>query len=195
MHQTSVRPTPLSFAIPPTPQSPVRVDHRKDVGYPSILPQINHLGYIKTPVKVGLRTPPEDDMNSAYPEYQNYEGRNRQNEIYNARRISDYDGAATQFKQGSIISAAHGVSRVNSDIPFAWPPVNGQARGDTFHPSTLSALESESAQKPQAKKPWNTDAIHPNLQIPDSINDSGGSLAEFAAKVFCTSTFSTPNMD
>ncbi|RAL68419.1 hypothetical protein DID88_007150 [Monilinia fructigena] len=58
-------------------------------------------------------------------------------------------------------------------------------QADSLHPATLSALESESTRKSQAKKSSNTDSIHPSLRIPESINDSGGSLAEFAAQITC----------
>ncbi|QSZ37240.1 hypothetical protein DSL72_009334 [Monilinia vaccinii-corymbosi] len=198
MHQTLVRPAPFSFRVPPTPQSPLGIERRKELGYLPTLPQISQSGYIEAPVRVGLRTPPEDDMHGTCSEPQYHTFKSRQNETYPAPvsvgRTTDYDGSAIRSRQPTLIQEASGappstIARSKDfsqqDVPFSWPAINEKPQADPFHPAALSALESESTRKPQAKKPSNTDSILPNLRIPKSINDSGGSLAEFAAQITC----------
>lgn len=196
MHQTSVRPAPLSFLLPPTPQTPFGIDRRKDVGLPPILPQINQSRYREAPVRVGLRTPPEDDMHATYPTPQYNTYKSRQNETYpglvNASRTTDYDGSAIPSRQLSIIEQIPGAPAprivtnattfVKSELP-SWQAAKAKPQCEPFHSTALTTLESESTRKPQAKRPSTTDTIHPSLQIPKSINDSGASLAEFAAQV------------
>ncbi|ESZ98371.1 hypothetical protein SBOR_1249 [Sclerotinia borealis F-4128] len=190
MHQTLVRPAPFSFLLPPTPQTPFGTDRRKDVGYLPTLPQINQSGYLEAPVRVGLRTPPEDDMHATYPapRYQNY--KSRQEETYpgmtNVSKTSDHDGPPTQ--QSPRLPArklSETTEPPQSRVPYSWIPVEGHDTTNSFQPVVPTSLESESTRKPQAKRPSNTDTIHPRLQIPKSINHSGGSLAEFAAQITC----------
>lgn len=201
MHQTSVRPAPFTFTLPPTPQSPRGIDGRKETRYLPTLPKINQSRYIEAPVRVGLRTPPEDDMHATYPEPSHLPYKSRQNETYpgpfKIGRTPEYDASTTRPAQPPHIQEASGApaSRTNGskdfsqpDVPFSWPPIKEKAQADSFQPAPLSALESESTRKPQAKKPSNTDSIHPSLRIPESINDSGGSLAEFAAQVIISSS-------
>lgn len=193
MHQTSVRPAPFSFLLPPTPQTPFGIDRRKDAGFSLPLPQITRSRYIEAPVRVGLRTPPEDDMHATYPTSQYHNYKSRQNEDYpaagNVGRTNDYDGSASQSRKPSLIqqvpgahinSAIKNTETSQSESSYNWPPVKETYQSQS---TALSTLESESTRKPQAKKPSTTDTIHPSLQIPKSINDSGGSLAEFAAQV------------
>ncbi|APA11101.1 hypothetical protein sscle_07g058710 [Sclerotinia sclerotiorum 1980 UF-70] len=193
MHQTSVRPAPFSFLLPPTPQTPFGIDRRKDVGFPLTLPQINQSGYIEAPVRVGLRTPPEDDMHATYPgpPYPHYKGRHNETctESLNFNRASDHDGSATQSRISQAPGdSVHRVAKIvepsQAEQPYNWPTVKPKHTSESFYATALTTLESESTRKPQAKKP-NTDTIHPSLQIPKSINDSGGSLAEFAAQITC----------
>ncbi|KAF7955829.1 hypothetical protein EAE96_004751 [Botrytis aclada] len=195
MHQTSVIPAPFSFLLPPTPQTPFGIDRRKDIGFPLTLPQINQSRYIEAPVRVGLRTPPEDDMHATYPTSQYHNYKSRQNEDYpasvNGGRVNDYDGSACHSRKPSLIPQVQG-AHVNSatkntetlqpESTYNWPPVKENHQSQA---TALSTLESESTRKPQAKKPSTTDTVHPSLQIPKSINDSGGSLAEFAAQITC----------
>ncbi|KAG4030906.1 hypothetical protein MFRU_010g00400 [Monilinia fructicola] len=198
MHQTSVRPAPFTFTLPPTPQSPRGIDGRKETRYLPTLPKINQSRYIEAPVRVGLRTPPEDDMHATYPEPSHLPYKSRQNETYpgpfKIGRTPEYDASTTRPAQPPHVQEASGApaSRTNGskdfsqpDVPFSWPPIKEKAQAESFQPAPLSALESESTRKPQAKKPSNTDSIHPSLRIPESINDSGGSLAEFAAQITC----------
>lgn len=201
MHQTSVRPAPFTFTLPPTPQSPRGIDGRKETRYLPTLPKINQSRYIEAPVRVGLRTPPEDDMHATYPEPSHLPYKSRQNETYpgpfKIGRTPEYDASTTRPAQPPHVQEASGApaSRTNGskdfsqpDVPFSWPPIKEKAQAESFQPAPLSALESESTRKPQAKKPSNTDSIHPSLRIPESINDSGGSLAEFAAQVIISSS-------
>ncbi|KAF7862747.1 hypothetical protein EAF04_007619 [Stromatinia cepivora] len=193
MHQTSVRPASFSFLLPPTPQTPFGIDRRKDVGFPLTLPQINQSGYIEAPVRVGLRTPPEDDMHATYPGPQYPHYKSRQNETYpeslNVSRTGDYEGSAIQSRIPQALGdPIHRVAKIaepsQPEVAYTWPPVKEKHPSESFYATALTTLESESTRKPQAKKPT-TDTIHPSLQIPKSINDSGGSLAEFAAQITC----------
>ncbi|EDO00684.1 hypothetical protein SS1G_03157 [Sclerotinia sclerotiorum 1980 UF-70] len=130
-------------------------------------------------------------MHATYPgpPYPHYKGRHNETctESLNFNRASDHDGSATQSRISQAPGdSVHRVAKIvepsQAEQPYNWPTVKPKHTSESFYATALTTLESESTRKPQAKKP-NTDTIHPSLQIPKSINDSGGSLAEFAAQV------------
>ncbi|KAI9649378.1 hypothetical protein NHQ30_001953 [Ciborinia camelliae] len=186
MHQGSTGQFLKRIDLPPTPSTPHWIDRRNDVGYSPRIPQINQSRFIKGSVSVGLRTPPEDDMHSAY---QNYKSRPDENfpEPVNIGRKDNYDGSAMQSRKPSPVPQASGapaprISNVNREVPFVWPSVKEENQAGTFHSTASTTLESESTRKPQAKN----SIMHPNLKIPESIGDGyGNSLHEFAAQITC----------
>ncbi|KAG0648661.1 Meiotically up-regulated 80 [Hyphodiscus hymeniophilus] len=187
MHRTSARPAPLDFLLPSN--APYGIDRRKDLRPLQTVPQLTP-GYLEAPLRDGLRTPPADEMGTAY-QYQPAQSNN-----YGRRSEATYSS-------GAHSGATYAGSYVGGDMPerqyssISQPP-----------PASVSTLRNEvqapsSAYKNQPPSPQpanrtnvlappeglprgqsaNSDMILPNLQIPSSINNSGGSLAEFAAQI------------
>jgi hypothetical protein len=191
MHRTSARPAPLDFLLPPA-HSIYGIDRRKDIGLSHPLTQLTPT-YLEAPVRDGLRTPPADDMSTTYqhPQYNNYVS--RQDTTYqNGGSASDYapaySGAGTHSRSYSTLSQPPLTSNstLRSDAPVSQPPYS---QPPSPQPSNRTNHHAHPEGMPQRKN--NTgDMILPNLQIPKSINNSGGSLAEFAAQVILTSVHS-----
>jgi hypothetical protein len=187
MHQTSVRLTPFEFPPFPPSQSAFGVaDRRKDIGYS--LPQLNSAGYIEAPVKAGLRTPPEDEMNTTYqpPTYNNYNSRQdvpyapRQGTFCSQSRSNDYSGVAAPARQSvPLIHHSTHNSETSSIRDAPSQPSQSYSYSKPQSPQVSRVVKEES----HSRKGSTSDMIQPNLQIPASINNSGGSLAEFAAQV------------
>jgi len=184
MHRTSARPAPLDFLLPPH-STTYNIDRRKDIGLTHTL---NHLapGYFEAPIRDGLRTPPADDMSATYQhsQYNNYAG--RQDNAY-PNRVTAESGYTGTY------SGAHALARQYSSL--GQPPVSASALRNEVQPSQPVYQRPTSPQPandvntlapPEGlprRKSTSSDTILPNLQIPASINNSGGSLAEFAAQV------------
>jgi hypothetical protein len=182
MHRTSTRPAPLDFLLP-SAYSTFGVDRRKDIGLPRQLPQFAPV-YFEAPVKEGLRTPPADDMTTTYQtQYSDYAG--RRDGAYSASGASGanyggaYTGANVQSRPYSIHSQPPSGSASSLRKEVHGQPIHTQAPSPV-PPSKINNLAPE--EQPR-RKSATSDMIHPNLQIPSSINNSGGSLAEFAAQV------------
>lgn len=185
MHRTSARPAPLDFLLPPA-HSTYGIDRRKVLGLQHALPQLTPV-YFEAPIRDGLRTPPADDMGTAYqhPQYNSYPS--RQDAAYAAAGASvngytaSYSGVRGQAGQYSSLSQPPpaSVSTLRNEIQLSQVP-------RTQPPSPQPSHRSNALAPPEGlprRKTANSDMILPNLQIPPSINNSGGSLAEFAAQV------------
>jgi hypothetical protein len=186
MHRTSARPAPLDFLLP-SAHSTFGIDRRKDIGLPRQLPQFAPV-YFEAPVREGLRTPPADDMTTAYQtQYNDYAG--RREGAYSAAGASGsnyggpYNGAIVQSRSYSI----------HNQPPASASTLRKEVLAQPIHtqpPSPVPAnkINNLALEEQPRRKCATSDMIHPNLQIPSSINNSGGSLAEFAAQVFTPAT-------
>ena len=186
MHRTSVRPAPLEF-LPPS-NLPYGIDRRKDVGLSHPLSQLTP-GYF-APLRDGLRTPPTDNMGTAY-QYQHPQRNcfaDRQDAAYSAgtQSASSYGGNHA----GGDVSGAQR-SNVSQPPPASTSTLRAEVQASSSayntqpsspQPATKTDVLAPPEGLPQRRNA-NSDMIIPNLQIPSSINDSGGSLAEFAAQV------------
>lgn len=188
MHRTSARPVPLDFLLPSNPT--YGIDRRKDVGPSHPVPQLPS-GYFEAPIRDGLRTPPADEMGTAYqyqqPQYNSYAGRQGAPYPTTGSSMSNYDGSYTggnvQARQYTTISQPPpaSASTLRNEL---------QAPSSTYNtqpPSPQPANRTDALAPPEGlprRRSANSDMILPNLQIPSSINNSGGSLAEFAAQVW-----------
>lgn len=178
MHRTSARPAPLNFLSsfhPPTSS----ISQQKDVGNwhrPSNVAS----GYCEPPIRDGLRTPPSDDMSTTYqpPHYNGYSS--RQDPAYPA-----------PLPTGATYSAAHAGTDAQPRPYLSQPAVSGlrnevqssQPLLSHTSPQPSSKSHIPTQESSSRRKSATSDMIVPNLQIPSSINNSGGSLAEFAAQV------------
>jgi len=124
--------------------------------------------YLEAPIRDGLRTPPSEDMNSTISYPQQYSGyHNRKDIPYSNHAVVPPYPATTQplaVSSSSVIPVVGGGS-THSYIPADSPP---SARTVTNGSEDILPRKS---------------VILPSLQIPTSINNSGGSLGEFAAQV------------
>lgn len=182
MHRTAGRPSPLELFLP----SNSSYDRRKGVGLPP-----SHLTpvYLEAPVRDGLRTPPGDNMGTTYqhPQYApNYTG--RQESAYSVPSVGQdsYAGAyvgangvqrhySIPSQQPTQIPTTILRHEVQNPLPSYRQPASPVPPNRT---STLGTVPEHSR-----KKSTSAEAILSNLQIPSAINNSGGSLAEFAAQV------------
>lgn len=159
-----------------------KTDSRKDICFPHSPPmtlgppQVTPI-YLEAPIRDGLRTPPLDDMNStaSYPQqYSSYD--NRKDDSYSNNSRSSH-AAAVQLcpatAQPSRGSSGPNVPAV-SVIRGASAPSYIQA--DSPQSVGTATLASDDVGRRKS-------IILPSLQIPPSINNSGGSLGEFAAQV------------
>lgn len=184
MYRTSSRPAPLDFLLP-SAHSSYDIDRRKDIGLSHPLPQLTPI-YFEAP-NSGLRTPPADEMATTY--------QNRQYNLYpNGRGDSSYppSGASASSYGGSYSgSSMQGRSYSTSNQPASASTLRREVQGS--HPlppqpqSPAPGNRSNTLAPPEdqpRRRSANGDMIRPNLQIPASISEDGGSLAEFAAQVF-----------
>lgn len=187
MHRTAGRPAPLDFYLPSS--SAYGTDRRKDFGVSqSQLAPV----YLEAPVRDGLRTPPGDNMGTTYqhPQYTNYAG--RQEPVYSVPSVGQdsYAGAYTgsnaasrpypTLSQPAQAPVQIPTSALRNEIQNPLPPYRQQPSSPA--PANKSNNLVPAAQEPR-RKSTTGDVIQPNLQIPQTINNSGGSLAEFAAQV------------
>jgi hypothetical protein len=186
MYQTSARPAPLDFPLP-SAHSIYNFERRRDFSYsqPLHLPQPSST-YIHAPIRDGLRTPPSDEMATTYepPQYSSY---NNRKDAYpsappSANYNSAYSGSTSHNRSYSTLSQpplTSSTSVYRSEVQNSRPAYS-QPTSPQIPNRTEQHIPSESMCQP---KTTSKDAISPNLQIPRTINNSGGSLAEFAAQV------------
>jgi hypothetical protein len=173
-----------SHSIPPYHSQPY---HRPDLGFTlhdtegrkylglSQLPAVTRdytqvtPVYLEAPIRDGLRTPPSDDMNSTASYPQQYSGYHTRKDVAysNHAAVQSYP-ATTQPLHGSNHSALPAVGAAAS---HAYIPVDSPQSASTATIGSEDILRRKSV-------------ILPSLQIPPSINSSGGSLGEFAARVW-----------
>ena len=181
MHRTSHRPAALDFAVPPS--HPYIFGRGKDVGPSYPLAQYTS-NYWEAPKRGGLRTPPADGMATTYPQshYNGYPSHPESAYSNVEASSSKYTGSNwyhSSTTQPQYNSASHPYStaphaREAMDLRSVYRQASSPIPSN--HPQALSQLSGSSQSK-------TNDTILPNLQIPPTINNSGGSLAEFAAQV------------
>jgi hypothetical protein len=189
MYRTSARPAPLDFLLP-SAHSVYDIDRRKDVGFSHTLPHLPPV-YLEAPVRGGLRTPPTPagKMAAAYPPQYKYED-------HSGRRDSAYSssGALSGYippYNGAHVPASRPYSTMNQP-----PPASASASASTLQnqvlghhsirtqpPSPQPPTRTNATKETSHRKSTTNDAIRPNLQIPSTISDCGGSLPDFAAQV------------
>jgi hypothetical protein len=191
MHRTSARPPPLDFLL--SHSSTYGIDRRKDIGLVHNLPNLRP-GYFEPPTRDGLRTPPAEDMGTTYQQaqYNNYTG----------AQDATFPLAGTSGSGYASTYSGVNVQQRSCHPPPNKPPPASSLRNELqpLHQPSRASYPATSPQQPNQintvapdgfprRKSVNSDMITPNLQIPPSINDSGGSLAEFAAQVNCQASF------
>ncbi|TVY68907.1 Meiotically up-regulated protein, partial [Lachnellula suecica] len=195
MHRTAGRPNLLDYCLPSEPV--YGFDRRKEI-------QLSHYHrtplYLEAPIRDGLRTPPEDNMGTTYqqPQYSNYAGRHEA--AYSIPPVGQdsyagaYAGASSAPRQYSALSQPAQIpnSALRNEVQNTLPPYRQPA---SPLPSGRTSTQGSVVEQTR-RKSTNADVILPNLQIPSSINNSGGSLAEFAAQITCLFWFeSTDTLD
>jgi len=124
--------------------------------------------YLEAPIRDGLRTPPSDDMNSTASYSQQYSGyHNRKDVPYSSHTAAQPYPTTTQPLHGSNSSA---LSVAKGTSTYSYNPADSPPSASTATIGSDDILRRKSV-------------ILPSLQIPPSINNSGGSLGEFAAQV------------
>lgn len=93
-------------------------------------------------------------------------------------------------QNGSISSYSTRVNSHSSSSTYA-PQAHTAERSQSPTPSASSSRRTGESQRQQS---ISNDNILPHLQIPKSINASGGSLAEFASQVGFTLSFDRPHI-
>jgi hypothetical protein len=185
MYRTSARPAPVEFLLPPTHSIPFGIDRRKDICLQSI-PQLP-TSYFEAPIRDGLRTPPADDMSTTYQHTQYHDHAGRQDGTYSTSSSSrqsyagSYSGANTQPKPYAVLGqpTQPSASTLRNEIQACQTPCP-QPPSPQLANETNALADTDGLPR---RKNANSEMISPNLQIPSSINNSGGSLAEFAAQV------------
>ena len=187
MYQTSARPATLDFHFPPTPSTSFGFDHRRDIG----LHTLRHLTppYSEAPPRDGLRTPPVDDMSTTYQHARFNDYASRQDGTYSmpGSTRSGYVGtypsitnmqAKSYSASGQLPPAS--ASALRHEYQAQFTSLRTQPPSPQPANNTASLASSENA---PSRKSSVGDMITPSLKIPQTINNSGGSLAEFAAQV------------
>jgi hypothetical protein len=189
MHQIATRPAPLNFPLPHV-HAAFSIDRRKDIG---ALQSQRHPVYHEALVRDGLPTPPADDMGTTYQpqQYNHYESRPDTYSNHGGASQDSYAGArsgnSTQGRQYSVPhsslnhlppplpSTMRNESHVSSHPPYRVPNLVQSAPLTDF----VTFPRSDETRRSSSSG----DVVAKSLQIPSSINNSGGSLAEFAAQV------------
>lgn len=189
MYRTAERPAPLDFLLP-SPHPTYNIDRRKDFGQLHNFPHLAPV-YLEAPIREGLRTPPTDDMATAYQNSNfshGYPASGRNSEYLSVESTpSNYGGT---YNNGAPAQPRQYMS-------MAQPPpasastlrreVQGPLTNTSQPPSPEPAQRTSylSHEEPSRRKST-ADTIRPSMQIPKSISSNGGSLAEFAAQVRST---------
>ncbi|RDL39527.1 Cyclin-like protein [Venustampulla echinocandica] len=190
MHRTAARPAPLDFLLP-SAHAAFGIDRRKDIG--SVHSQVVS-SYLEAPVKGGLQTPPADDMGTAYqhPQHPPYGSRQSSTCSISGTTPSSYAGTCsgsssqrTQYSapHSSLSQPSHASSIISRNGLQNPQSSYGQQPSSPQLPDRSNVVAR--SEDPLPRKNAHVDTIVPNLQIPSSINNSGGSLAEFAAQITC----------
>ncbi|KAI9742094.1 MAG: hypothetical protein M1834_000484 [Cirrosporium novae-zelandiae] len=169
-------PLPGLDSLPPPPhyQLPIRESLSRELqkqppsSVDSLFTTLPHLDFSIAPFKNVLPPTPPKEMAGIYT---------------GAVMPSNY-GARSAYQ----LPPAKPTSSTNMNQLHSMPG-NTYPSADRFYPPRSSSPRSQlvvhSHQEQRPKINSSTNAIAPNLQIPSSINDSKGSLAEFAAQITC----------
>lgn len=183
MHRTSVRPAPLDFLLPSSYSSTSNNGRLKDIG-------ISHLAnpapiYLESSLIDGLRTPPADDMGTAYQQPQHSTYSERQDNTFTAATASGngFTGAGAYPEQNVLQRTYRTSQGPASSLRNELPPTQPLYHQSTSPGPVTKVSSFVPTEESPSRKTTSNNAILPNLQIPSSINNSGGSLAEFAAQV------------
>jgi hypothetical protein len=167
-------------------QANVNKERLKDSGFPASAPP---QAFLESPVRDGLRTPLANNMNSTVfqpQQYRSYGG--KQDAIYpsTASYASSTAGQQQPFSTTNYSSRTSATSVVSNLCGMSVQPYL-KAHSPQNASTGVPILAEENLR-------WKS-GILPSLQIPTSINNSGGSLGEFAAQVRDISFFdnSIPN--
>jgi len=193
MYRTAERPAPLDFLLP-SPHPSYNIDRRKDFGQERA---ISHLApvYLEAPIREGLRTPPTDDMATAY------QNNNFSHGYPAGGRNSEYLSVeSTPSNYGGTYNNNAPAQQTRQYMSTTQPPPASAStlRKDVQGPMTINSQppSPEPAQRTSylshdepSRKKSTTDTVRPNMQIPKSISPIGGSLAEFAAQVYISLVF------
>jgi hypothetical protein len=138
-----------------------------------------HTSTAITPPSSGrLPTPPQDDM-SVFPHTQSNSGGIRQSSVYTSIPSSSYQstGYSNGYGVGEYSSRALEARFVNNQqaVSQNYDAYGGQ---DGQRAAPAAQRVQEEVQEKQG--------IHPDMQIPPSVNNSGGSIGELAAQVNCS---------
>jgi hypothetical protein len=185
MHRTSARPATLNFPFPPTPSAAFGIDQRRDIGLHSLrqlTPQ-----YFEAPPRDGLRTPPADDMTTyQHAQYSEYAGRPdatyamsgpvRNGYVDSYPPVTNMQAKAYPAL-GQPLPLSASTLRQEIQVPLTSHRPQPQSPQHA-NKTGLAAAESMPTRKHSAGE-----MTTPSLKIPSSVNNSGGSLAEFAAQV------------
>ncbi|CAG8973424.1 hypothetical protein HYALB_00006450 [Hymenoscyphus albidus] len=188
MHRTATRPAPLDFPLSSTYPT-YSVDKLRTLDHS---PSKHTPVYFQAPVKAGLHTPPEDEMGTTYqhPQYNPYASR-PDSTYSNSATVTtgrSYGGFPT-VRQCAVPhphSTLNQLSAPTASLLRNENQISQQSYRQPTSPlsstrSTTLAPEEEPSPRPSSRN----DLILASLQIPSSINNSGGSLAEFAAQITC----------
>ncbi|CAL3966577.1 unnamed protein product [Diplocarpon coronariae] len=173
----------------PSPHSAYNIDQREERSPPFPLPRLAPFQH-EAPIKDGLRTPPADDMATAYqkPSYSN---------AYSAGRNSEYLSveAPPRHYGGTYNHGASTLPRQHTSLaqpPSASAPstrkeTQGIQAVQSQQPSPLASQRTchTSHDEHSSRRKSASEVIRRNFQIPQSISPHGGSLAEFAAQITC----------
>lgn len=185
MYRTSSKPAPLDFLLP-SAHSSYDIDRRKDIGLAHPLPQLTPI-YFEAP-NSGLRTPPADEMATTYQnrQYNPYpDGRGDAAYPPSGASVSSYggpySGSSMQSRSYSTSNQSASASTLRREVQGSHPlPLQPQSPAPGNRSNTLAPPDDQ-----PRRKSANGDIIRPNLHIPASISEDGGSLVEFAAQITC----------
>ncbi|KAG4441260.1 hypothetical protein IFR05_003251 [Cadophora sp. M221] len=188
MYRTAERPAPLDFLLP-SPHPSYNIDRRKDLGQLHSLPHLAPV-YFEAPTREGLRTPPTDDMATAYQNNfsHGYPASGRSSEYLSVESTpSSYGG--TYNNNGAPAQSRQYMS-MTQPAPASASTLRKEVQGPitiTSQPPSPEPVQRTSylSHEEPSQRKSTTDAIRPGMQIPKSISSVGGSLAEFAAQITC----------
>lgn len=187
MHCTASTTDSLRFPLPHA-HAAFDADRRKDFDIVQSLP---NPAYLQSVVRGGLPTPPADEMGTTYqqPPYNQYGNRTHTYAGRGGISQPSYAGRGHE-RQYSVphsslnrlpppLAYVGNEGHIPSLLPYRAPsPVQS---------TSLAPLTTFIRTEQPIRQSSNTgDVVSKSLQIPASINNSGGSLAEFAALVIKT---------
>lgn len=183
MYRTSTRPAPLDF-LAPSAASAFDTQYPRDIQYSQALPPPPP-AYLEAPVRDGLRTPPEDEMATAYQSQYQYG-------TYDSQKNSAYSTPAGTSTYTPTYHGPNVPSRAYSAAGLPPTAPNSGLRSDVYEQPYVRSQPTSpqrstdnvvvTAESTSHKKTAN-ESIRPNFRIPTTISKTGGNLPDFAAQV------------